>query len=118
MAVLLGDCTLELKVKGNAVDKSRSKAKRCSTRRFSTAIRSATGEPLLSNRRQRQISFRNHLISLSVSSIEVITDVVVLERQASFIARHTFVPGSISPSRHDRGEESPQTIAFYGAPVG
>ncbi|SDG85203.1 MULTISPECIES: hypothetical protein [unclassified Bradyrhizobium] len=75
IVMLLAEYTLGLKVKGNAVDKSRSKAESCSSRRFSTALRSAPGRSLLRNRRQRQISFRSHLISLNVSSIEVITDV-------------------------------------------
>ncbi|WP_271566378.1 MULTISPECIES: hypothetical protein [unclassified Bradyrhizobium] len=73
IVVLLAEYTLELKLKGNAVDKSRSKAESCSSRRFSTALRSAPGKPVLSSRRQRQISFRSHLISLNVSSIEGIT---------------------------------------------
>jgi len=76
IVMLLAEYTLGLKVKGNAVDKSRSKAESWSSRRFSTALRSAPGRSLLRNRRQRQISFRSHLISLNVSSIEVITDVV------------------------------------------
>jgi len=75
IVMLLAEYTLGLKVKGNAVDKSRSKAESCSSRRFSMALRSAPGRSLLRNRRQRQISFRSHLISLNVSSIEVITDV-------------------------------------------
>lgn len=76
IVVLLAEYTLGLKVKGNDVDKSRSKAESCSSRRLSTALRSASGRSLLRNRRQRQISFRSHLISLNVSSIEVITDLV------------------------------------------
>lgn len=73
--VLLKEYTSELRAKGKAVDTSRSKAESCSCRRFSTASRSAPSRPVPSNRRQRQISFRNHLISLNVSSIEVITDI-------------------------------------------
>ncbi|WP_210161981.1 hypothetical protein, partial [Bradyrhizobium japonicum] len=42
---------------------------------LSRALRSVPGRSVLSSRRQRQIPFRSHLISLSVSSIEVITDV-------------------------------------------
>ncbi|XUJ32394.1 hypothetical protein ACQ5SK_28085 [Bradyrhizobium japonicum] len=75
IVVLLTEYTLELKAKGNAVDESRSKAESCSCRRFSRALRSVPGRSVLSSRRQRQIPFRSHLISLSVSSIEVITDV-------------------------------------------
>jgi len=75
IVVLVSEYTLELRAKGKAVDTSRSKAESCSCRRFSTSSRSAPGSPVPSNRRQRQISFRNHLISLNVSSIEVITDI-------------------------------------------
>ncbi|MCC8978049.1 hypothetical protein [Bradyrhizobium acaciae] len=74
--VLVVEFTLGFKTKGNVVDKSRSKADSCSSRRFSTASRSAPDTSLLSNRRQRQISFRSHLILLNLSSIEVIADVV------------------------------------------
>lgn len=75
IVVLSTEHTFGPKAKGNAVDKSPSKAESCSSSRFSTSLRSAPGRLALSNRRQRQISFRSHLISLSVSSIEVITDV-------------------------------------------
>ncbi|MGY3487745.1 hypothetical protein ACVW1C_005628 [Bradyrhizobium sp. USDA 4011] len=74
--VLLVEFTLGFKAKGNVVDKSRSKADSCSSRCFSMPLRSAPDRPVLSNRRQRQISFRSHLISLNLSSIEVIADVV------------------------------------------
>ncbi|WP_461847216.1 hypothetical protein [Bradyrhizobium elkanii] len=74
MGLLLVEFAEGLKTRGNAVVRSRSKAASCSSRRFSTAALSSRGSSVLSNRRQRQISFLTHLISLNLSSIEVITN--------------------------------------------
>jgi hypothetical protein len=54
-------------------------------------LRSAPDRPVLSNRRQRQISFRSHLISLNLSSIEVIADVVhFVIRSITHADRHKY----------------------------
>lgn len=97
--LLLVEFTEGLKTRGNAVVKSRSKAVSCSSRRFSTAALSSRGSSVLSNRRQRQISFRTHLISLNLSSIEVITDTVNVgiestkrTRQHRVVAPSAFMP--------------------------
>ncbi|MBP1290505.1 hypothetical protein [Bradyrhizobium elkanii] len=99
MGLLLVEFTEGLKTRGNAVVKSRSKAESCSSRRFSTAALSSRGSSVLSNLRQRQISFRTHLISLNLSSIEVITDAVHLgiegttrTRQHCVVAPSAFMP--------------------------